>query len=145
MTRRINGGEEQYRRDFREIFAETGHRTLNALLIVSGGAAVSFLTFLGSAVKEVGAVQQVGSTATRGFILAMQLFIAAVVSCIVAHGTTYFSHGAYHFRHDRTGHVLMGVTIFLGFACVGMFVYGSYAAIDAFAHAAETLARHAQK
>ena len=45
--------DEEYRREFREIFAETGHRTLNALLIVTGGATVAFLTFIGTCLKEL--------------------------------------------------------------------------------------------
>lgn len=69
----------------------------------------------------------------------MQLFVASVVCCIVGHGTTYFSHGAYHFQHDKTGFVFGAITIILELACVVMFVYGSFAAIDAFSYAAEAL------
>jgi hypothetical protein len=131
--------EEQYRRDFRAVFAETGHRTLNALLIVSGGAAVSFLTFLGAAFRDVDLAARIGPSAIKGFIFAMQLFVASVACCVVAHGTTYFSHGGYHFRYDKTGLVFMLVTIVLGLACVSMFVCGSYSAIDAFERAAVAL------
>jgi len=45
-------GDEGDRREMRAIFSETGHRTLNALLIVSGGATVAFMSFLGAAVQE---------------------------------------------------------------------------------------------
>lgn len=130
---------ERNRQEFRKIFAETGAKTLNALLILSGGAAVSFLAFLGNAVKDVGVAERLGSEAAKGFIAAMQFFVASVSCCIVGHGTTYFSHGAYHFCHHKTGHVFGAVTIVLEVACVALFVYGSYDAIDALSHVAQSL------
>jgi hypothetical protein len=129
--------------EFRKVFAETGHRTLNALLIVSGGAAVSFMTFLGNALKEREVALRVGPAATSGFVFAMQLFIASVACAVLAHGTTYASHGFYYFHKDTAGAWLMGVTILLGLACILSFCLGSYAATRAFEHAAEVLVRHA--
>ena len=139
MPPKAVSADEEYRREFRTIFAETGHRTLNALLIVSGGAAVSFLTFLGGAVQESQVAMKIGPDAVRGFILAMQLFLGSVACCVVAHGTTYFSHAAYHFRHHRTGLTFMLITVLLGFVCVSSFVYGGYAAIAAFERVGEVL------
>src|SRR6266446_5675846 len=137
MTSETIRSEEQYRREFRAIFAETGHRTLNALLIVSGGATIAFLSFLGSAFKESDVAARIGPGAARGFILAIQFFVASVACCVLAHGTTYLGHGAYHFRHDKTGLVLMVITAALALACIAAFVYGSYAAIDAFGDSIE--------
>lgn len=128
------------RQEFRKIFADTGKGTLNALLIVSGGATISFLSFLGNAVKEGGIANRIGDSATAGFIPAMQWFVASVSLCVLGHGTTYFSHGAYYFRYERTGAAFAIVTIVLELACVGAFVYGSFAAINAFTDAAKALA-----
>jgi hypothetical protein len=129
--------------EFRKVFAETGHRTLNALLIVSGGAAVSFMTFLGNAFKEHDVAMRVGATATHGFVWAMQFFIASVACAVLAHGTTYASHGLYYFHRDKAGAWLMGVTVLLGLSCILSFCLGSYAATRAFKEAAEVLIRPA--
>jgi hypothetical protein len=43
---------EKHRLEFRETFAKTGHETLKAPLIVSGGATVAYLTFLGATFGE---------------------------------------------------------------------------------------------
>jgi hypothetical protein len=60
MTSKPIPSEEQYRREFRAIFAETDHRTLNALLIVSGSATIAFLSFLGSAFKDGDVAARIG-------------------------------------------------------------------------------------
>jgi hypothetical protein len=131
--------DANFRRDFRTIFADTGHRTLNALLIVSGGAAVSFLTFIGSSLTAPGVAARIGTDATEGFAFAMQLFVGSVACCVLAHGLTYLSHAAYYFQYNRSGNALMGVVVVLCVACIATFVYGSYAAIEAFGHAAKAL------
>lgn len=85
------GNEEQYRKEFRTIFSETGHRTLNALLIVSGGTTISFLAFLGNAVKDADIAGRIGLEATKGFIF----FNAAIRrECSLLHcGTRYYVVG----------------------------------------------------
>jgi len=132
-------GDEEYRREFREIFAETGHRTLNALLIVTGGATVAFLTFIGTCLKELPAHDLAVATAAPLFALAVQCFVSSVGLCLLMHFTTYLSHGAYHFRYDRVGNVLGGVTVFLGFACLFVFLFGSIQAIRAIEASAHSL------
>jgi len=131
---------EEYRRNFREIFAETGHKTLNALLIVTGGATVAFLTFIGSCLKELPAHSRAISAAAHTFALTVQSFVLSVGLCILMYFATYLSHGAYHFRCDRLGNVLGGITIFLGFACLFVFIFGSVQAIRALEVAANSLA-----
>jgi hypothetical protein len=145
MTAETISSEEQYRRAFRAIFAETGHRTLNALLIVSGGATIAFLSFLGSAFKEGDVIARIGPSAAKGFIVALQFFVASVACCVLAHGTTYLGHGAYHFRRDKTGLVLMVITAVLALASISAFVYGSYAAIDAFGGSIEGLMKSGRR
>ena len=120
------------RRELRSIFVDTGHKTLNALLLVSGGTAVSFLTFLGAAFKDLSVVERVGAPAARGFVLSLQAFVLSVAICILAYGTTYLAHACYHLKLDRTAFVLMCATIILGFSCLFAFVFGSFSAIGAF-------------
>jgi hypothetical protein len=145
MPSKTPPSDEQYRREFRAIFAETGHRALNALLIVSGGATIAFLSFLGSAFKESEVAGRIGPIAAKGFILAIQFFVASVACSVLAHGTTFLSHGAYHFRHDKTGFVLMVITALLALACIFAFVYGSYAAIGAFGASIEGLIKRGNR
>jgi hypothetical protein len=118
-------GDEGDRRAFRQIFAETGHRTLNALLIVSGGAAVSFMTFLGTAMTQPG-------VPVEGLLSAMQLFVASVAGAVLAHGFTYGSHMSFHFDRRSLGKWLMGFAMGAGLACIVLFVLGSLAAMSAF-------------
>jgi hypothetical protein len=118
-------GDEEDRRAFRQIFAETGHRTLNALLIVSGGAAVSFMTFLGTAMAQPG-------VPIEGLLSAMQMFVASVAGAVLAHGFTYGSHMSFHFDRRLLGNWLMALAMGAGLACVVLFVLGSLAAMSAF-------------
>ena len=118
-------GDEEDRRAFRQIFAETGHRTLNALLIVSGGAAVSFMTFLGTAMTQPG-------TPIAGLLSAMQFFVASVAAAVLAHGFTYGSHMAFHFDRRTLGTWLMGFAMGAGVVCIVLFVVGSMSAMSAF-------------
>jgi magnesium-transporting ATPase (P-type) len=135
-----NVAEEQDRREFRKIFAETGHRTLNAFLIVSSGAALSFLTFVGALFKEWPSPDGIPPELTHAFAFTIQSFVVAVVSCMLMHGTSFFSHGAYHLRHNRAGFTLTIITVFLGLVCLIAFVVGSVNAIVALQIAANTLA-----
>jgi len=133
--------KEQERRDLRAIFVESGHRTLNALLLVCGGTAVSFLTFMGTAFKEVSLVERVGAEATRGFVLALQAFVLSVAVCMLAYGTTYLGHAFYHLKYDKLGVLMMFLTILLGFSSLFAFVFGSLSAVDAFQLALGALTR----
>src|SRR5438045_2655149 len=99
--------KEKHRLAFRETFAKTGHETLKALLIVSGGAAVAYLTFLGATFSKEGRFEAFGSEAAVTLILAMRDYIFGVASALLCYTFTWFSHGLYYFGLDRTGHVIM--------------------------------------
>jgi len=144
-------GDEGDRREMRVIFTETGHRTLNALLIVSGGATVAFLTFLGGAVQQPDLAPRIGAVATKGFAEAMTFFFLSVLYAVLAHGTTYASHAAHHYsatfsRKPRAhrlfrwlGQILMWGTVIV---CVVCFIYlwrGGFWAIKGFNAVAEAL------
>jgi hypothetical protein len=131
--------QEQHRLAFRETLAKTGHDTLKALLIVSGGAAVAYLAFLGNAFADANRFQTIGSQAATTLILAMQHYVYSVASALLSYGATYFSHGAYYFNFDRTGHITMTIAVLLGLTCLGLFVYGSLEAAAGFRQAASSV------
>jgi len=67
---------ERHRLEFRDTFAKTGHETLKAMLIVSGGAAVAYLTFLGITFGNKMLLDMIGIPALGTLIFAMQCFIS---------------------------------------------------------------------
>ncbi len=127
---------EQHRLAFRETLAKTGHETLRALLIVSGGSAVAYLAFLGNAFEDVARFKAIGPASTT-LILAMQHYVYSVASALLCYGVTYFGHGAYYIGRNRPGNVLMTIALILGLICLGFFVYGSLEAASGFRQAAE--------
>lgn len=131
--------KEKHRLSFRETFAKTGHETLKALLLVSGGAAVAYLTFLGSTFSDQGRFKAFGQDAATTLILAMQYYILSVASALLCYAFTWFGHGLYYFAWERTALAAMWIAIFFGFACLGLFVFGSFQAASAFGQAAKHL------
>lgn len=146
-------GDEGDRRAMREIFAETGHSTLNALLIVSGGATVTFMTFLGGAIQQPNLVALVGSAATRGFADAIEFFFRSLLYAVAAHGTTYASHAAFHysatFRRSQPlsrvfnliGQLFMWGTVLVCALCFWQLLNGGFSAIGAFGFVADALTK----
>jgi hypothetical protein len=146
-------GDESDRREIRTIFANTGHGALNALLIVSGGATVAFLTFLGNAVQQTDLVSRIGEAATRNFATALGHFFASVLYSVLAWGTTYASHAGYHYSASLekgsakqrafgwAGLVFMWATVVVGVLCFSYLFRGGYAAIAAFRLVADELTR----
>ena len=98
------------RSDLLETFSKTGHQTLNALLIVSGGVAASFLAFLGATFREPAILQRIGTGAADSFVEAMRFFVFSILLCLAAHGTTFLSHAAYYGRKEKAGKILMVMT-----------------------------------
>ncbi len=132
--------EREDRREFRKIFAETGHRTLNAFLIVSTGAALAFLTFIGTVFKE-DLIGKIPADVIHAFAKTIQSFPVSIASCMLMFTLSYLSHGAYHLRRDRLGLRLSIITIFCGCVCLSAFIFGSYKAIRALDLAATALAK----
>ena len=134
---------------FRETLATTGHDTLKALIIVSGGAAVAYLAFLGHTFEQPERVQTIGAEAVTRLINAMQWYIYSVAAALLCHGFTYASHSAYHYGHrkyyrndekggkrlDRLGDTLMAIAVLLGLVVLCCFVIGSLEAASGFEQA----------
>ena len=150
--------EKQHDLDFRDVFAKTGHETLRALLIVSGGAAIAYLSFLGISLGDQARFEEFGLEALNNLILAMREYISSVTAAVLCYGCSYFAHGAYYFSDkgiefggfDKTSvrRSLMWIAngaafvcCISGFACLWFFVKGSWIAGAAFTSAAENMAR----
>jgi len=152
-TNEVVRGDESDRREVRTIFTNTGHGALNALLIVSGGATVAFLTFLGNAVQQVDLVSRIGEAATKDFATALGHFFASVLYSVLAWGTTYASHAGHHYsasfekgsKKSRAyywvGLLFMWATVVVCVLCFSYLFRGGYLAIDAFRLAANELTR----
>ena len=152
-TKEVVRGDESDRRAVRTIFAKTGHGALNALLIVSGGATVAFLTFLGNAVQQVDLVSRIGEAATRDFATALGHFFSSVLYSVLAWGTTYASHAGYHYSasfekgskksraYDWVGLLFMWTTVVVCVLCFWDLFRGGYSAIAAFRLVADELTR----
>lgn len=131
--------QEKHRLAFRPTFATTGHDTLKALLLVSGGAAVAYLTFLGATFGREGRFKSFGPDAAVTLVGAMRFYIFSVASALLCDGFTWLSHGSYYFAFQRIGHVTMVLAVLFGFTCLGFFLGGSLEAASAFAEAAKHL------
>ena len=131
--------QEYHRLAFRTIFATTGHDTLKALLLVSGGAAVAYLTFLGATFGQEGRFKAFGPEAAVILVLAMRYYIFSVAAALLCYGFTWFSHGFYYFDLQRAGNTTMTLAVIFGFACLGFFLFGSLEAASAFTQAAKNL------
>jgi len=154
-TSEVKRGDESDRREVRTIFANTGHGTLNALLIVSGGATVAFLTFLGNAAQQETLVSRIGEAATRDFASALGHFFWSVLLSVLAWGTTYASHAGHHYsasfeRDSKTSRVCywVGVAFMVTTVLVCVFCFlelfrGGFSAIGAFRVVADELIRSA--
>jgi hypothetical protein len=127
------------RLEFLDTFSKTGHQTLNAFLIVSGGVAASFLAFLGATFREPVILQRIGNGAAGLFVEAMQFFVASIVLCLIAHGSTFLSHAAFYARKEKIGKVLMVVTAILMAAVVWVLILGSNRAFAGFSLGLERL------
>jgi hypothetical protein len=132
-----NEEREKHRLEFRETFAKTGHETLKALLIVSGGAAVTYLTFLSAIFGKEGRFETFGAEAVTVLVLAMQYYILSVASALLSYVFTWFSHGFLYFNLKLACQVTMAIYVIFGFLCLGLFVFGSLEAISAFKLAAK--------
>ena len=125
--------------DLLDTFSTTGHQTLNAFLLVSGGVAASFLAFLGATFQDPAILQRIGNGAADLFVEAMKFFMASIVVCLIAHGSTFLSHAAYYTRKESAGKILMVVTSLLMGGVVWALILGCSRAFEGFSLGLERL------
>jgi len=99
----------------------------------------SFLAFLGATFREPVILQRIGNGAAGLFVEAMQFFVASIVLCLIAHGSTFLSHAAFYARKEKIGKVLMVVTAILMAAVVWVLILGSNRAFAGFSLGLERL------
>jgi hypothetical protein len=72
---------------------------------------------------------------------AMRWFVASIMLCLVAHGTTFLSHAAYYARKERVGTTFMIATSCVMGGVVWVLVMGCYRAFAGFSLGLERLSR----
>lgn len=126
MTPKPNDPEKN---ELRAIFVDSGHRALNALLLVTGGTAIAFLSFLGGTFSDLSLVSRIGPAAAQGFVLALQAFVSSVALCILAYASTYVGHAFFFMQRDKGGDRAMRTAFIFGLFGIFAFSFGSYSAI----------------
>lgn len=105
-----------------------GQTALRTAFLMNGGATVALLAFLGRLSD-----QHQGKIAV--FASALVVFVIGVSAITVASGTTYLSQWFYAHSEPwkrKTGYVLNFLTIALGLASYGFFIWGTIRAYKAF-------------
>jgi hypothetical protein len=104
-------------------FVTTGHDTLKALLVVSGGASVMFMTFFGAFFGDQLPLDASIPGAVRDMASATVYFLTAVTLCMIAYGTTFLSHFAYYEHWSKVGTLLMIISGIFGLTCLACVVF----------------------
>src|SRR5262245_51410514 len=107
----------------REMLAQSGQCTLNALLIMNGGAVGAYLTFLTELLRK-GPVHAT-------FIDSLQSFIFGLLSVVIAFGTIHICILANRFHWLKSAYVLYGATVVFSLLSGGGFMYGVWLAREA--------------
>ena len=115
--------EVTYEDRSREMLAHSGQSTLNALLLMNGGAVAAFLTFL-TPLIQTGKVQP-------QFVSALQSFIYGLLLVVVGFATIHLCILASKYLWARTADSLYVVTLIFCLASGVGFMYGVSAAMHA--------------
>jgi hypothetical protein len=115
-------------KDIYNTVVSSGQSALNAFLTLNGGASVAFLAFIGNALKEHALNPQAGAI----LVHALQFFIGGTFMAVSAFGAIFLTNCLSSIGGFITKHVMFGITLILGFASLGCFVWGSATAINGF-------------
>jgi len=118
-----NDANVTYEDRSREMLAQSGQSTLNALLVMNGGAVAAFLTFL-TPLIEKGQVQP-------EFVSALTYFIYGLVSVVVAFASIHLCILASKYHRDTLSIVLYLCTAALGIISGSWFISGALSAMRA--------------
>ncbi len=105
-----------------------GQNALKTAFLMNGGATVALLAFLGK-------LSDKHQDKIAVFASALVVFVIGVLAITVASGLTYLSQWFYAHSEPwkrKTGHVLNFLTIALGWASYGFFIWGTVRAYKAF-------------
>jgi len=111
-------------------FTTTGHETLKALLVVSGGASALFMTFFGTFFGNKIASGDALPPNVQSLADATIYFLVSVSICMLAHGVTFLSHFAFYERWKTSGTTLMVLAGILGLASLASVIVACMKVID---------------
>jgi len=117
--------------DTRKMVVDSGQAALKALLLINGGATISFLTFIGTAIEQ----KLVTFGTSLLLVSALQCYIAGVVFTAAAYGFIYLTNVFSAYSRTKIANVLAGLTIVFGLGALVSFCVGSVQAIDGFGEA----------
>jgi hypothetical protein len=107
---------------------DSGQSTIKTLLVLNGGAAISFLTFLGQAFKD----ESIPSQLVGPFGLALRFFMAGAFLAATCAGSTYLSNLVQSLGWARSGRVFLCIAILVGFISLISFATGGWIASGTF-------------
>jgi len=111
-------------------FTTTGHETLKALLLVSGGASALFMTFFGTFFGNIIASGDGLPPNVQSLADATIYFLVSVSVCMLTHGITFLSHFAFYEHWIKTGTMLMVLAGLLGIACLSYVILACMKVIE---------------
>jgi hypothetical protein len=106
----------------REMLAQSGQSTLNALLVMNGGATAAFLTFLTPLIEK--------RDVEGDFVTALGCFIAGLVAVAIAFATIHTCVLAVRYQWNCTANWFYGITFALGLLSGGCFIFGVLQAME---------------
>jgi hypothetical protein len=135
MVSEIEAPEEVNRLKKYETVVSSGQSALRALLTMNGGATIAFLTFIGHLIDKGEALPTASvlpAASVPLFVGALQLFIYGTFLTVFAYGTIFLTNCLSSVKWKKSSNWMFGVTVALGFAAIGCFLFGSWRAVDAF-------------
>lgn len=114
---------DQFEDRSRELLAQSGQSTLNALLVMNGGATAAFLAFLTPLVDK--------GKFSPGFALALTFFVVGLVAVVIAFATIHVCILSVRYYWHKTANWFYVFTFLLGCLSGGLFIAGSIKAMNA--------------
>jgi hypothetical protein len=113
-----------------------GQSALKALLILNGGAAIAFLSFMGVAIQRA----QLKPDVLEYFVFALWGFIFGAFAAVLSAGAIFLTNCCSYKNWTGAANFFFGVTCLIGLLAFAGFVYGGVEATAGFRAAAATLA-----
>ena len=108
----------------------TGHESLKALLVISGGASALFMTFFGTFFGNKIVSGEDLPLNVQSLADATIYFLISVSVCMLSHGVAFLSHFAYYERWMKAGTTLMIMAGLFALASLGFVILACMNVID---------------
>jgi len=119
----MSGADPSYLDRSREMLAQSGQSTLNALLVMNGGATAAFLTFLTPLIEK--------SSVDGKFVAALEWFIYGLIAVVIAFATIHLCILFVRYNKNGAANVFYALTVIAGLISGGSFILGVNQAKDA--------------